>query len=265
MTTELSVKNNFGVVESVNGGTVVVVDETSDEMEEVKGTVVELVVVTVTGALVDVVFFTSSITSLDSKISLDASNSVVASVVGKVLMLTLVLLVSLLVVASVTASSLPATSTFSFINVSVSPIAASKPELMLSEISFITAGGMVTTATGKFESFSEVVETDGFSVASLIIDCVVVDRVALSSASKVGNLGFEVALVVNGVVADVNSVSETWAVEVFLVSSMATEISLKVIPEESVGVLDTVVELMSGNIIPCVGDLGGISSSESSS
>jgi hypothetical protein len=121
VTIELSVKNNFGVVESVNGGTVVVVDETSDEMEEVKGTVVELVVVTVTGALVDVVFFTSSITSLDSKISLDASNSVVASVVGKVLMLTLVLLVSLLVVASVTASSLPATSTFSFINVSVSP------------------------------------------------------------------------------------------------------------------------------------------------
>ena len=190
MTSELSVKNNFGVVESVNGGTVVVdtvtlaslvvsvgredvVDETSGKMDEVKGTVVELasvVVVTVTGALVEVVFLTSSITSLDSKISLDASNSVVASVGGKLLMLTLVLLVSLLAVASVTASSLPAASTFSFINVSVSPIVASKPELMLSEISFITAGGMVTTAKGKFESFSEVVETDGSSVGSLIID-----------------------------------------------------------------------------------------------
>ena len=73
MSSELSVKNNFGVVESVNGGTVVVdtvtlaslvvsvgredvVDETSGKMDEVKGTVVELasvVVVTVTGVLVE--------------------------------------------------------------------------------------------------------------------------------------------------------------------------------------------------------------------
>ena len=41
--------------------------------------------------------------------------------------------------------------------------------------------------------------------------------------------------------------------------------SLKVIPENSVGVLDTVVELISGNITPCVDDFDGISSTESSS
>ena len=40
---------------------------------------------------------------------------------------------------------------------------------------------------------------------------------------------------------------------------------MKVIPENSVGVLDTVVELISGNLIPCVDDFDGISSTESSS
>ena len=285
---ELWVITNSGVVEPVAEAVeevlvlvvvVEVVDDTVDDAVVVVDVVVETVVVDAVVVVVDVVVdavvvvevvvvtvvegidvvvvvdtvvdLTSSLTSRDSRISLAASNSVVASVGGKVVMLTLVVpLVSRLVVASVTASLPGATSTFSFIiNVSVSSI-ASKPEL--SEISFITAGGMVMIAKGKSESFAvvEVVETD---VASLIAGLDVVDKIALTSSSAKVGFGLAVALVVKGVVAVINS----GPVELFWVSSIPTEISLNVIPGEAVE--------LSGNMIPGVDDFEGISSGVSSS